>query len=68
MLFRSNDYIVRFGLDEEHLIELGRADGARINPEKVGCMVGEMLGMFAGGNGKTGSHRAVFDWAEYQDL
>ena len=68
MELNENDYIFRFGPDEEHLTELGRADGARVNPEKVGCMVGEMLGMFVSGNGKPGSHRAAFDWAEYQDL
>ena len=68
MELNENDYIFRFGPDEGHLTEFGRADGARINPEKVGCMVGEMLGMFASGNGNTSSHCAVFDWAEYQDL
>ena len=48
--------------------ELGRVDGALINPEKVGCMVGEMLGMFASGNGAASDNRALFSWAEYQDL
>ena len=64
----ENDYIFRYGPDEGHLTELGRADGALINPEKVGCMVGEMLGMFATANGTASENRAVFDWAEYQDL
>ena len=63
----ENDYIFRFGPDEQHLTELGRADGAVINPEKVGCMVGEMLGVFASGNGTASENCAVFDWAEYQD-
>jgi alpha-N-arabinofuranosidase len=64
----ENDYIFRYGPDEQHLTELGRADGALINPEKVGCMVGEMLGMFASANGEKSENSAAFDWAEYQDL
>ena len=63
----ENDYIFRYGPDEQHLTELSRADGALINPEKVGCMVGEMLGIFASGNGTASENSAVFDWAEYQD-
>ncbi|MBR4393060.1 MAG: hypothetical protein IKT07_03445, partial [Oscillospiraceae bacterium] len=43
-------------------------DGALINPEKVGCMVGEMLGMFASRNGAASYNKALFRWAEYQDL
>ena len=68
MELNENDYIFRFGPDEQHLTELARADGALINPEKVGCMVGEMLGVFASGNGTAVENRAVFDWTEYQDL
>ena len=68
MELNENDYIFRFGPDEQHLTELARADGALINPEKVGCMVGEMLGVFASGNGTAGENRAVFDWTEYQDF
>ena len=67
MELAENDYIFRYGPDEQHLIELGRADGALINPGKVGCMVGEMLGIFASGNGTASENSAVFDWAEYQD-
>ncbi|MBP5744087.1 MAG: hypothetical protein J6W44_04160, partial [Oscillospiraceae bacterium] len=33
----------------------------------VGCMVGEMLGVFASGNGTDSENAACFDWAEYQD-
>ena len=68
MELRDNDYVVRYGTDETALTELGRGSGADINPEKVGCMVGEMLGMFAGANGKQSENRAVFDWADYEDL
>ncbi len=64
----GNDYIFRFGADETQLAELARADGAAINPEKVGCMVGEMLGLFASGNGTDSDNRAVFAWAEYEDF
>ena len=64
----DNDYIFRFGADETQLTELARADGALINPEKVGCMVGEMLGLFASANGTDSENRAVFAWAEYEDL
>ena len=64
----ENDYIFRFGPDEGHLTELARADGAAINPEKVGCMVGEMLTLFASGNGEKSENRAFFAWAEYENL
>ena len=57
-----------YGAEEAGLTELGRVDGALINPEKVGCMVGEMLGMFATGNGTASENKAVFRWAEYKDL
>ena len=64
----ENEYSFRFGRDEAHLSELARADGAAINPEKVGCMVGEMIGMFASANGHESQNRAEFSWAEYRDL
>ena len=64
----ENDYIFRFGAHERQLTELARADGAAINPEKVGCMVGEMLTLFASGNGAESDNRALFAWAEYEDL
>ena len=64
----ENNYIFRYGTDEAQLMELARADGAVINPEKVGCMVGEMLGLFASGNGEDSANRAVFAWAEYEDM
>ena len=31
-------------------------------------MVGEMLGLFASGNGTDSKNEAVFAWAEYEDL
>ena len=68
MELSENDYIFRFGAHEQQLTELARTDGALINPEKVGCMVGEMLGLFASGNGTESDNRALFAWAEYRDL
>ncbi|MCR5136134.1 MAG: glycoside hydrolase family 43 protein [Oscillospiraceae bacterium] len=68
MELNENDYIFRCGPDEGHLTELAHADGAAVNPEKVGCMVGEMLSLFASGNGEKSENRAVFAWAEYEDL
>ncbi len=64
----GNDYIFRFGADETQLTELAHTDGAAINPEKVGCMVGEMLALFASSNGSDSENRAAFAWAEYEDL
>ena len=67
MELNENDYIFRYGPEDGCLTELGHVDGALINPEKVGCMVGEMLGVFASGNGTASENCASFDWAEYQD-
>ena len=64
----GNDDLFRFGADETQLTELAREDGAAINPEKVGCMVGEMLALFASSNGSDSENRAAFAWAEYEDL
>jgi len=64
----DNEYIFRYGTNEAHMTELARADGAVINPEKVGCMVGEMLGLFASSNGENSENCARFAWAEYENL
>ena len=50
------------------LRNLSCADGAVINPEKVGCMVGEMLGLYASGNGGKSENSALFCWSDYEDL
>lgn len=55
---------VRYGADKEELKELCIADGARINPEKVGCMAGTMIGVFASGNGEECGNHAEFGWYE----
>ena len=64
----ENEYSFRFGPDEQHTHELARADGAAINPEKVGCMVGEVLGLFASANSTHSENSARFLWAEYRNL
>lgn len=63
MDLRGNDYTFRIGADPEALTTLATADGAAVNPEKVGCMVGEMAGMFASGNGTPTGNYALFPWA-----
>lgn len=57
-------FTVCYGEDKEHLKELCAADGALINPEKVGCMTGTMIGMFASGNGEESENQAEFGWFE----
>lgn len=57
-------FTIRYGSDAEHLETLCIADGALINPEKVGCMSGTMIGMFATGGGTDSDNTASFDWFE----
>lgn len=57
-------FAVRYGETKEALKELCVADGTRINPEKVGCMTGTMIGMFASGNGEDCENQAEFGWFE----
>ncbi len=64
----ENRYVFRYGSGEDGLRELACADGAVINPEKVGCMVGEVLALFASGNGEKSGNSALFCWSEYEDL
>ncbi len=61
----GNAYTFRYGSTEDSLTELARANGAAINPEKVGCMTGEIIGVFASGNGKASDNTASFDWVEF---
>lgn len=55
-------FTIRYGSEQSCLKELCAADGTNINTEKVGCMSGTMLGMFASGNGKASGNHAEFDW------
>lgn len=59
---KSEDFTISYGKDENHLTELCKFDGTLINPEKVGCMCGTLLGMYATGNGKDIDNTAEFDW------
>ena len=55
-------WTIRCGQDLDHLIDLAVVDGKELNPEKVGGMVGTMLGMFATGNGVSSENYAHFYW------
>ncbi len=63
----GQDWAVYYGASPEDLRLLAKVDGRIINPEKVGCMVGTMLGMFATGSGVESDNRAEFDWFELKD-
>jgi alpha-N-arabinofuranosidase len=67
MELHGNDYTFRCGETEHALKELATASGAAINPEKVGCMTGEIIGVFASGNGEESDNSASFDWVEFLD-
>lgn len=58
----GQSWTLRYGESRENLRTLTRVDGAVLNPEKVGCMCGTMLGMFATGGGEDSDNRAEFDW------
>lgn len=57
-------FTVRYGTSKDTLKELIVSDGRMINPEKVGCMTGTLLGMYATGNGIESDNKAAFDWFE----
>lgn len=57
-------FTVRYGASRDALQEMIVADGKIINPEKVGCMAGTLLGMYATGNGTDSDSKAAFDWFE----
>ncbi len=61
-------FIVAYGSDADSMKELCTVDGALINPEKVGCMCGTLLGMYATGNGTDCENAARFDWFRYQEI
>ena len=61
---KGEDFVVRYGENESNLTELCKVDGHVINPEKVGCMTGTLVGMFATGNGVDVDNWAKFDWFE----
>lgn len=57
-------FTIRYGETKDNLKELCVADGALINPEKVGCMTGTIIGVFASGNGEECENQAEFGWFE----
>ena len=60
----NEDFRIFCGPSEDELTELCAFDGRIINPEKVGCMTGTMIGMYATGNGTDSSNRAEFSFFE----
>ena len=58
---KHEDFTVRVGNTEEDLEVLTTIDGRIINPEKVGCMTGTLMGVFASGNGEESQNYAAFD-------
>lgn len=65
---RGQSYSFYYGEDEtceRPLCE--NVDARAINPEKVGGMVGTMLGMFASSNRTESQKEAAFDWFRYEE-
>ncbi|MCF0133090.1 MAG: glycoside hydrolase family 43 protein, partial [Blautia sp.] len=61
---QRQDITVNYGENKDALTVLGKADGGILNPEKVGGMVGTVIGMYASGNGVDSNNCARFDWFE----
>ena len=60
----QEDFRILCGSSEDDLQELCEFDGRIINPEKVGCMTGTMIGMYATANGADSDNKAVFSYFE----
>ncbi len=60
----GEDWRLFYGPSEEDLTELCSFDGHILNPEKVGCMVGTMLGMYASSNDTVSDNAAEFRFFE----
>lgn len=58
----GESFTFRYGTSKDEMHVLRTADGGMINPEKVGCMTGTVMGMFASGNGTESKNQADFDW------
>ena len=66
---RRQDYRFFYGMDEQTLQEFSiHGDGARINPEEIGGMIGTMIGMFATANGENSTNAAAFDYFEIKAI
>ena len=61
-------YTIRYGKDEASMKELCVTDGRLINSEKVGCMAGTQIAMFASGHGEDSDNCAEFDWYHYKEI
>lgn len=64
---QAEEFTISYGKDENSLTKLCIVDGGIINPEKVGCMTGTLIGMYATGNGKDVDNSAQFDWFELKN-
>ena len=64
MDMNGEQFTMSYGTALDRLQTLCMVDGNSINSEKVGCMVGTMIGMYATGNGKDIDNQATFDWFE----
>ncbi len=62
----GNRFTFSYGSSREERKVLAGADGFAINPEKVGCMTGTMIGVFASGNGTDSHNEAAFSWFEHR--
>ncbi len=58
----GEDFRVLCGKSGGELKEICAVDGRLLNPEKVGCMTGTMIGMYATGNGTDSDNRAAFSY------
>lgn len=60
----EEDIRLYYGPATDDLTLLGVFDGRIMNPEKVGCMTGTMIGMYATARGGESKNRAAFDFFE----
>lgn len=57
-------YRIFYGSDKDRMKELCQFDATTINPEKVGCMAGTLIGVYASANGEKSNNHAEFAWFE----
>ncbi|MBR2257860.1 MAG: glycoside hydrolase family 43 protein [Blautia sp.] len=60
----GTDFRFYCGNPEDDLKEFATVDAKIICPEQIGCMTGNLIGIYATGNGKDSSSEASFDWFE----
>ncbi len=60
----GEDWHIFCGETGDSMAELCAFDGRILNPEKVGCMTGTLIGMFASGNGCDSANTASFEYFE----